>query len=523
MLIWIIYVVFVSMLLGVAALAAEHRAHLRRKSSRWYWILAIVASLLIPTLIASVSIEIPNIFSPAVSQKMVILREATSSHLSPMLWISRSMEHQSEYRNFDPLIKQIWTGLSALLLCGLLASGMHLLWRKRQWKKGSLLNTPVLITRDIGPAVVGLINPQIVIPAWVIESPPEQQRAVIAHEQSHLDAGDPLLLTVALSLLVFMPWNLPLWWQLRRLRCAIEVDCDARVLKGGQSITSYGETLIAVGQRQSGYVGSVAGMSESKSFLEKRIKIMVTKPAKWWRLSAIAFGFASLAFVAVAAQVSPPNASSSSTIEQTEISLPASTLEKYTGSYKFLDIGVMTITRDGNHLYSQLTGQQVIEIFAKSTSEFFPKVVDAKISFVLDENGYATALVLQQNGANITAPRIDAAVAEQINNTINNRIQNQTQNPNSEAALRGLIAGLASGKPDYSTMSPELAQATRDQLSHLHEGAKTLGSIKSIVFRGIGNQGWDIYDVYHENGRSDWRIVLSETGLITGALVTTGP
>ncbi|UUZ52386.1 hypothetical protein LP419_22985 [Massilia sp. H-1] len=43
-------------------------------------------------------------------------------------------------------------------------------------------------------------------------------------------ARDPQLLGLALLVLVAMPWNLPMWWQLRRLRHAIEVDCDARVL-----------------------------------------------------------------------------------------------------------------------------------------------------------------------------------------------------------------------------------------------------------------------------------------------------
>jgi hypothetical protein len=31
-----------------------------------------------------------------------------------------------------------------------------------------------------------------------------------------------------------------LWWQLRRLRHAIEVDCDARVLMAGHNMTTYG-------------------------------------------------------------------------------------------------------------------------------------------------------------------------------------------------------------------------------------------------------------------------------------------
>jgi hypothetical protein len=36
------------------------------------------------------------------------------------------------------------------------------------------------------------------------------------------------------------------WWQLHRLRYAIEVDCDARVLKSGLDTGQFGETLIGV-------------------------------------------------------------------------------------------------------------------------------------------------------------------------------------------------------------------------------------------------------------------------------------
>mgnify|MGYP003576302263 CR=1 FL=1 len=40
---------------------------------------------------------------------------------------------------------------------------------------------------------------------------------------------------------------------------------------------------------------------------------MITKPAKWLRLSAMAFGLVSIGLVAVAAQVSPPNATPAKT------------------------------------------------------------------------------------------------------------------------------------------------------------------------------------------------------------------
>jgi beta-lactamase regulating signal transducer with metallopeptidase domain len=120
---------------------------------------------------------------------------------------------------------------------------------------------------------------------------------------------DPQLLTVALCLVVLMPWNIPLWWQLHRLRYAIEVDCDARVLESGLDTRQYGEMLLEVSQRPSAYIGAVASVSESRSFLEDRIAIMVRNPAKWGSAVAV-FGTLAVALVAVAAQVIPPNVAS---------------------------------------------------------------------------------------------------------------------------------------------------------------------------------------------------------------------
>ena len=70
-----------------------------------------------------------------------------------------------------------------------------------------------------------------------------------------------LPVTLMPSCLVCTPWNVPLWWQFRRLRYAIEVDCDASVLRSGGDARQYGETLLAVGQRQATSITTVAAMS----------------------------------------------------------------------------------------------------------------------------------------------------------------------------------------------------------------------------------------------------------------------
>jgi beta-lactamase regulating signal transducer with metallopeptidase domain len=521
MLAWMVYVLTVSVILCAAALAAEFLARARRRSTRWIWMAAILGSLLLPTVIASVSLRLGDVFGLSASTKVVAIRELTSTHLSPASWLVADKPREANLRSLDPIVRQGWLLVSALMLATLIASGALLSRRVRAWRTVTVAGAEVHVADNVGPAVVGLLRPRIVVPAWILTAPASRQSAVIAHEQSHLEAGDPRLLTIALGLLVFMPWNFPLWWQLRRLRYAIEVDCDARVLRRGLHPQSYGETLLEVGERQSGYVGAVAAMSESKSFLERRIKLIMSTPKKRWQLLGGAFGALSLVLVAIAAEVRPPDPAGVS--DPGQIDVPVSVLDGYTGTYQFTRYSVMTVTRSGKQLSAQLSGQSPFEIYPSATTEFFYKAVKAKISFLPDGAGQATALILHQHGADMTMPRIDAAIAQEIEADLSEKIRSQTATPGSEAALRRMIAWHTSGNPDYTQMSPELAKLVEQQLPRTTVLFKQLGGLKSVDFKGVGNQGWDIYDLTFENGRAVYRIALSSDGIITGAMMQTGP
>lgn len=72
--------------------------------------------------------------------------------------------------------------------------------------------------------------------------------------------------------------------------------------------------------------------------------------------------------------------------------------DAYVGRYELGPNAIITITRDGDHLLTQLTGQQVIEIFPESETKFFLKVVDAQITFVRDSAGKVSHLILHQGG-----------------------------------------------------------------------------------------------------------------------------
>jgi hypothetical protein len=100
---------------------------------------------------------------------------------------------------------------------------------------------------------------------------------------------------------VALPWNLPLWWQLRRLRHAIELDCDARVLRRGAEPDLYGEVLLEVTRRSSDVpVGAVA-MGEPVSALERRVRGLVPDSARhslWRACAALLLGAAGIAAAA---------------------------------------------------------------------------------------------------------------------------------------------------------------------------------------------------------------------------------
>jgi hypothetical protein len=62
----------------------------------------------------------------------------------------------------------------------------------------SIAGVAVYVAADVGPAVVGLLRPRIVVPGWLTELPDAQQALVIAHELSHLKARDPQALAAAI-------------------------------------------------------------------------------------------------------------------------------------------------------------------------------------------------------------------------------------------------------------------------------------------------------------------------------------
>jgi hypothetical protein len=199
-----------------------------------------------------------------------------------------------------------------------------------------------------------------------------------------------------------------------------------------------------------------------------------------------------------------------------EASISTKLLDSYVGHYELTPTFIVTITRDGDQLYAQATGQPRFAVFAKSDGEFFYKVVDAQISFQTDPQGRVSGLVLHQNGRDQPAERIDDTEAKQLEDAVATRFKEQTAFPGSEAATRRLIDQLQRKQVDYEQFTPQFAVLARQNESPSEALIGSLGLLQSVTFKGVGPGGADIYEVKFDNGLADWRIVLRADGKVAG-------
>lgn len=291
MLSWMLYGAAVSSVLALAASAAERGLRMWKRPARWVWLAALLASLLLPGVAGFVPGPAPRASSPPVGRPVTAARAGTGV---PSTRIDRFFDVDASWRDWtERPLRVVWLTLSCGFAATLLISAFHLRRQRRRWQSAVVAGTPVLISERLGPALVGLLRPAIVLPRWVLDADEDTQRLMVVHEREHLDAGDPALLAIALGCLALTPWNAPLWWIVRRLRHAIELDCDRRVLRGGVPSRAYGELLLRVSQGPApGFAYVTPLLGEPVSYLERRIRAMKARMPRHPRLLTTVTGAA---------------------------------------------------------------------------------------------------------------------------------------------------------------------------------------------------------------------------------------
>lgn len=166
---------------------------------------------------------------------------------------------------------------SALVLLALVGGSARLATLRRRCRRTQVDGRAVLVAEGVGPAVVGLWPLEVVIPEWALALTGQERGLMLAHEEAHVRARDPWLLAGATATLIAAPWNPAVWWMLRQLRRAVEMDCDARVVRAGQNPLAYGELLLRVSQRRARLPLVAVAFGEPRSLLELRIRRLAAR------------------------------------------------------------------------------------------------------------------------------------------------------------------------------------------------------------------------------------------------------
>ncbi len=206
-----------------------------------------------------------------------------------------AVPYDSVLHTLDGILLPVWVLLSCGLVLWALIGTADLVRRRRFWERGTLLGRSVLWAPNAGPAVIGLLRPRVVLPAWVRGVERSRQKLILAHEEEHLEARDAVLRFFMAVLLIAFPWNPALWFHYRRLCLAIELDCDQRVMQRlPHRRWLYGDLLFRVGAHVRSRPGlALAAFAERPSFLESRIRKLLDRAPE--------VGLAQVAFLAFAA------------------------------------------------------------------------------------------------------------------------------------------------------------------------------------------------------------------------------
>lgn len=318
---WMLYSLAVGALIGVGALAGHHCCRALRVPTRWIWLAGMATALLLPA-VALLRLLMAEPVPEAPGAVHVVAEAAGSggAAAAPAAALAAALHHvmsmgaermyaaAESLRGGGNYLAAAWLVATASLLLLFTGTMTRLERARRRWRSHRIAEMSVLVSGGTGPAVVGFLRPSIVVPAWLLAETSERQRLVVQHEAEHRNAGDHVVLALACVIVCALPWNVTLWWMLLRLRLAVELDCDARVLRSGAAARSYGALLLDIAAHTRAFPFGAPALADSRTHLERRIMAMTEKNRTPRRIRAAAAGLTALLLTTAACATELPTA-----------------------------------------------------------------------------------------------------------------------------------------------------------------------------------------------------------------------
>ena len=334
----VLYALLLGALIAPGALLMEWAARRAAMPRRWVWAgaLALLVGLTVSApwraaRIANAGGEfvLPEATASAAPALMATADRGTLATVVHMITHGPSELLASAGRlvpaEVDLVVRTVWaaSALAALLVAMLTLRRLDR--QRRRWPRATVLEQSVRVAPHEGPAVYGVIHPDIVLPTALLSRTDEERRVVLLHEDEHRRAHDPLLLALSAFAVALLPWHPVAWWCAARLRLAVELDCDARVLRRGAQVRQYGEVLLSIASTMSSRRGLLPALAllDSRSHLERRLLAMTSRPFRRTPLHLALFLVFGASLTALACSTDMPTAAQ---IEEADVASVTSKL-----------------------------------------------------------------------------------------------------------------------------------------------------------------------------------------------------
>ena len=300
---WMVYAALTTVLIAAGALALERLVASTGRSRRFVWLAALTLAVVVPLLGGRreppPAAALPSVATgePVALDPVAVRGDQSLFPPLPNIPASRAAARTAGIA---------WGASSAASLIALCTVLVVVACAQRRWPRRRVDGTDVYLSCRFGPALVGIVAPKPVIPSWVLEEAPAARATILRHEKEHARARDHLALLYAALVAAAFPWSPAIWWMCRRLRAAIEIDCDQRVIASGIGAADYGALLLQAGARSRGRWGLVPAMSRPASILERRLRTMNKKTKKLNAAHGVALGAATLAAFGIACDLPAP-------------------------------------------------------------------------------------------------------------------------------------------------------------------------------------------------------------------------
>jgi TonB-dependent SusC/RagA subfamily outer membrane receptor len=322
MILWMMWAVAATTLLALSGLTVERILRSRGRQTRFAWV-AVLAG--------ATGLQVWSWWNPAPGPIVVrggasggagVGLEALLSQTTPAV----SSALTSWLSQWDAVAIGVWL-LGTVVVSSMIGVGLARLMRRTQgWASASVDGEEVLLSDGFGPALVGFLTPRIVMPRWALALDREQRRLALLHESEHRAAHDTLLLLLGSVAVATAPWNPALWWTVARLRQAVELDCDQRVLSSGASRSLYGELLIDLSTRSMAAPFPVAAMARPVSLLERRLTMMTSDVRRVGPIRTVGLAAGAVLLTVAACETPAPSAIQDADVEA-EANVPAVVVE----------------------------------------------------------------------------------------------------------------------------------------------------------------------------------------------------